>query len=209
MNFSNPAPIKGTLPKKDNGFKVAMEKLWAGISMISLMVPGPATRDGLAAKNIGVIFFILVVGWLSGCGLYLNMKWISQMHIPSNWFYGFGFVVLLFAILQCFDWAKRVREFAAEKKIIHVNKKSLLEARLGKYYTAVDMLAGICSLLWILAGAIFYERYLCIGFVVISIALISGEHAIKTTTAAKKLFIADSVFTIGTIAVILAKHYLI
>lgn len=211
MNLSNPKTLKGTAPAKSNPFKVGMEKFWAVVSLISTMVPGATTRDNISAKNIGVVFFVLLVTYLGVCGLIQNVQWLGAIRITGEWFYYLGIAITSFVSIEFLNTEKKVREFAIDKKLIYPNKNSVLEDMIGRNsaYNVFSMIMEAIGFFWVIAGIIFYDRFLFIGLMAISIAFAVIENtACKKTSHAKAVIIAESLISIAGLLYILLNHYL-
>lgn len=211
MNFSNPEPIKST-QEKQNPIKAVFEKLWAGISMFSLMIPGATTKENISVKNTGVLIFILLFSYFGICGIYLNVKWLSGISVSGDWFYYTGISIIVFLCIDFFNMEKRVREFSLQKKIMYVNKKSTLEKIIGdnnkKLYTIFSAIMEAMGFFWIIAGIIFYDRTLFIILLVIGIMQSAvTAQLIKKTEHARTMFIIDSIFSILFLLFIINNHF--
>lgn len=210
MNLSNPKTIKASAPAKANPIKVGLEKFWAAISLISTMVPGATTRDTISAKNVGVVFFVLMVTYLGVCGLILNVKWIGDIRITGEWFYYLGILITVFVSVEFLNTEKKVREFAIEKKLIYPNKNSLLENIIGRSsaYNVFATIMEATGFFWVIAGIAFYDRLLFISLMAISIAFALIENfACKKANQAKVVIMAESLVSISGLAFILLNHY--
>lgn len=211
MNFSHPKTIKATAPgKKQSSINAIGEKIWAGISTISLMVPGATTRDNIAAKNIGVIIFIFLVTYFIGCGVWLNVKYLTHISLSGEWFYYTGMFVLVTVCMEFFNLEKKVREFAIEKKLLYPNRSSMLEELVGrsKIYNVFATLAEVISFFWVICGIIFYDRTLFLTLLIASIAITATASACKTAIDARKVFLTESIVSISILLFILLKHFI-
>lgn len=211
MNLSNPVPIKSN-EKKKNFLQTGFEKMWAGISMISLMAPGPTTRENVSVKNIGVLIFILIVGYLGSCGVYQNIQWLKHISITGEWFYYVSIPIIIFVIAEFFNMEKKVREFALQKKVIYVYKKSLLENWLrnfNKVYIAFSFIIETVSFLWMVVGIIFYDRTLFIVLLSTSLLLSIITAAFKKPAQAKAMFISEAIIFLSIVLFILVNHFCI
>lgn len=212
MNFSDPKPILDTTErKKTNLVKVLFEKAGAGLTMISLMAPGASTRDNIAARNIGVVFFILFVSYFIICGAWLNVQWLKGVHVSGEWFYYAGIPLLVFMCIQMLNIEKKVREFCIEKKIIYPNRDSMLERIIGrnKAYNVISTLLEVGSFFWVIAGIIFYDRTIFIVLFCGAILLTASTSLFKKQQHARKIFIAENIFWISILILIFANHFLI
>lgn len=208
MNFSNPKPIKGTLPIRGNPIKSMFEKSWAALSMISLMVPGSTTKSNIASKNIGVLIFIVLIIWLSSCGVYMNIKWIIHMNITGDWFYYCSIPVAIFCTLQLLDIDKQLRDFASEKKIKIISQKSILEEGFGKAYSPLIFTFELYSFFWLIIGIVFYDRYLSLSLLFMGIASNTIQHFIKNSDHAIKIFIYEACISLMIVLFILVQHFI-
>lgn len=210
MNFSNPTPIKKH-QAHEGWIKVILKKAWALISLISGMVPGPTTRQNITSKNIGVLVFIVLILHLVGCGIWLNAQWIMKITIEGDWFYYTGIAVVVYSLIDSLHAEKRVREFAMEKKIMMPNQDSLLERAIGRsqLYNVFAMIAEALAFFWVVLGIFCYDTWLCVGLLGIMMALSAiTEYACKTLSAARKIFMIESIFLAAAVLLIILNHFL-
>lgn len=215
MNFSNPKPIKINPPAgkagQQNPLSVVFEKAWAGLSMVALMVPGANTKQNLPAKNIGILIFILIVAYLGGCGVYLNIKWLRHVEFSGEWFYYAGVSVALWIAIEFFNLEKKLREFAIEKKLIYGNHNSPLEDLIGrnKLYNIYSSLMEAVSFFWVVIGIFAFERtkFIILFAVLVIFSLITSK--LKKIEHAKILFIVESISALAIILFILLNHFLL
>lgn len=210
MNFSNPIPIKSN-QKKSNPLKTGLDKMWAGLSMVSLMAPGATTKDNIPVRNAAVIIFIVLIAYLGICGVYLNVQWLKHINISGGWFYYLSIPIIVFVAIEFLNIEKKVREFAMEKKIIYANKKSVLEKAIGKGSQAYIIISAVMDafiFFYTIVGIIFYDRWMFVSLLAISILLTSITGLCKKTATAKKLFIAENIISISFLLFILLNHFL-
>lgn len=225
FNLSNPKPLKS------NDKKVPWyEKIWAGISLIALFGEGlipKGAKDNLPvkARNIIIIFFILVLLYLIGCGIYHNGMLIidATRHISFSFgdnFYYYGILAIIFTALNYFDIDNMLLDHANQKNIIKealkdIGKKMPVIKSVGnavKRHTSITVLFsifGFLNTIWVIWGIIFYERWLFASLFGLALIFNIAISQIKDLKQVKMILILEIIVTIILLIYILLNHFLI
>lgn len=225
MNFTNPPPIKSNEKKV-----TILGKIWAGLNLIALfgdfiMPKGAKDNIPIKARNIIILFLIALLVYMVGCGIYINVKWIIEKSQSVSFsfgdnFYYFGFVIIIFTLLQLFNIKKELIDWANQKKITLsafddlVKQKSKVKI-LGKTlkqhqsFTFLFAAMGFISFVWAVWGIIFYDRVLFIILFSIAILFSLILMPVKNLVIVKALLISEIIVSVLMIAFILINHFYI
>lgn len=222
FNFSKPESVK-TNEKKVPWW----EKIWAGLSLISLfgdsIIP-KKQRDYIpvSVRNIAVMILIIIIVYLIACGVIINSRWIIQCtkgfsFSLGNRFYYFGIITIIFLIIDCFYLDEKLLEHSGKKKIISSAMKNLgkeipslkseKSVSKNKFLTIVIPISNFLTFIWVIWGIMFYDRILFISLIGLSLlfAIITG--VIKNVKYIKSLFLIEILVNIVAIAFILINHF--
>lgn len=223
FNLSNPAT------KKTNEKKVPWyEKIWAGLNLIALfgdgMVPKVA-KDNIPIKwrNIIILVFILILVYFLGSGIWYNTMMIigavkGVSFTLGDSFYYYGIIAMICVAAGYFELdAAVLKHQAINKKLIKDSIKDIgkkpsvaianFKGRM-KYIALITGLMGFINGLWIVWGIIFYDRWLFVGLLSISLLSYLSSMPLKDAKHIKMVMIAEMVITIIFIAVIMNNHFL-
>lgn len=224
FSFTKPEPIK-TNEKKTT----IWGKIWAGINLISLLgdalIPKGA-KDNMPVKwrNIIILIFIVVLGYLIGCGIYINVLWIIHQVQKASFslgdgFYYFGLLPIVLMVLDFFNMQEKLADHALQKKIIstaikNVGKEKNVLKGTGKDFkkksNSLSILSSVISLIsfvWVVWGAIFYERMLFGSIIILSIVFSIASAPVKNIKHLKILFTTEIIANILLITAILINHF--
>lgn len=222
FNFSKPET------QKSSQKKVAWyEKIWAGISLIALFGEGvmpKGAKDNIPVKvrNIIIIIFILIIAYLIGCGIYLNVKGIihavhSITFSFGESFYYFGIVVMVFTALSYFNIDKWLLDFADQKKIVTSVMNNISTETTGQVlkdtlksfesFNLLHSIMGAITFFWTIWGMIFYDRILFITLFGLSPLFSLILMPMKDLKKVRVVFIADIIVTLIVLSAILINHF--
>lgn len=221
FSFSKPEPVK-TNEKKVPWW----EKMWAGLSLISLfgdsIIP-KKKRDyiPIPVRNIAVLMLIIIIVYLVACGIVMNSRWIIEYTQGISFslgdrFYYFSIIPMLFLIIDCFYLDDKILEMSIKKKQASIAIKgfgkvnpfdSTKSIQKSKFLSIISPISNFITFLWLIWGIIFYDRILFIGLIGLSMlfAIITG--AIKNVKYTKFIFFIEIVVNILCILFILINHF--
>lgn len=222
FNFTKPEPVK-TNEKKVPWW----EKIWAGLSLISLfgdsMIP-KKKRDSIPipVRNTAVLFLIIVIIYLVACGAIMNCKWIIEYaqgfyFSLGDWFYYFGIVAIIFLIIDCFYLDEKLIDHSNKKKQISsavsnlskgvASMPSIKPVNKNKFFAIITSISTLLTFLWLIWGIIFYDRILFIGLIGLSLLFAIITSAVKNSKHTKYIFFVEILLNIFAILFILINHF--
>ncbi len=223
FNFTNPTPVK-TNEKKGPWW----EKIWAGLSLISIfgdtMIPkNKREHIPIPVRNIAVLLLIIIIIYLVGCGAVMNASWIIEYSKGFSFslgdrFYYFGIVTIIFLIIDCFYLDDKLLDHIKSKKMIKSAVKNLSKgvaspltssksATKNKFLSIVTPICTFLTFVWVISGIIFYDRILFIGLIGLSILFAIGTGIIKNVKYTKYIFLIEILVNILAISFILINHF--
>lgn len=222
FNFSKPTPVK-TNEKKVPWW----EKIWAGLSLISIfgdtIIPKKKREFiPIAVRNIAIAILIIIIIYLVACGSIMNSRWIIDYTKGVSFslgdrFYYFGIVTILFLIIDCFYMDEKLLDHANKNKMIKNTVNNLSKgiasmpssksATKNKFLLIITPICTFLTFLWLIWGIIFYDRILFSGLIgsTILFAIITG--AIKNVKFTKYIFFIEILVNILSILFILINHF--
>lgn len=226
FNLSNPTPLKS------NEKKIAWyEKFWAGISLISLFGEGmmpKGVKDNMpvAARNVIVMFFMLLIAYLACSGIYFNAMLLIDATSGISFslgdsFYYYGFIAIVFIALGYFNLEKEVVEHATRKKFLkdavkEIGKNAIpsIKPLAGAFNssrsgTIASSIFSFLNVVWTIWGIIFYDRWLFVGLIALSILFGAAMIPVKNVKHVRLVLILEIVATIILLSFILLNHFLI
>lgn len=223
MNFTNPQLIKSNEKKV-----TILGKIWAGLNLIALfgdfiMPKGVKDNIPIKARNIIILFLIVLLVYMVGCGVFINVQWIIKatksvsFSLGDNFYY-FGFLVIVFTLLQSFNIKNGLVDFANKKKITlsalddlvkEKSKVKILNKTLKQHQSFTFLFAsmGFISFVWVAWGIIFYDRLLFIILFSIAILFSLILIPIKNLVIVKAMLISEIIVSVIMIAFILINHF--
>ena len=223
FNLSNPTPLKS------NDKKVPWyEKIWAGISLIALFGEGmmpKGAKDNLPvkARNIIILIFIFILLYLIGSGVFYNGMLIikatgSISFSLGDYFYYYGIIAIMFIAASYFNIDNALLDHANKNNMIKevlkdMGKKAPDIKLLGKAVksTSINTLPSIIGFLntvWVIWGIIFYDRWLFISLLGISLLFSIVVSPIRDMKQVKMILILEMVVTILLLSFILINHFI-
>lgn len=221
FNFTNPEPVK-TNEKKGPWW----EKIWAGLSLISIfgdtMIPkNKREHIPIPVRNIAVLLLIIIIIYLVGCGAIMNVGWIIEYSKGFSFslgdrFYYFGIVTIIFLVIDCFYLDDKVLEMSIKKKqlssvIKNPGKANPFEStksiQKSKFLSIISPISNFITFAWVIWGIIFYDRFLFIGLIGLSLLFAIGTGVIKNVKYTKYIFLIEILVNILAICFIMINHF--
>lgn len=223
FNISNPATKKST-EKKDKWWV----KIWAFLNLIALFGDGIVPKGAkdaipLKVRNIIIIILMGVLAYFLGTGIWYNTMLLIEVARNVSFsfgdgFYYYGIIAIVSVALNYFTLEddlskhKNFKQMMADQLKAVKKDLKVIVATASKNARSLRMatsLVGLINGLWVIWGAIFYDRWLFIGMLAVSLISTIASSPLKKVKYVKLVMILEMIITIGIVLVILNNHFLI